>query len=39
VVNFTHQPLYLQGKSHYYLLVGPRAELDAVMKRKVAGPC
>jgi hypothetical protein len=33
VVSFTPQPLYLQGKSAFYLL--DRRLLDAVEKRKV----
>jgi hypothetical protein len=39
VVSFTPRPLYPQGKRHWYplgrRLVGPKAVLDAVMKRKI----
>jgi hypothetical protein len=43
VVSFTPQPLYFQGSSpviHWIGgLVGPRAGLDAVVKRKIPSPC
>jgi hypothetical protein len=41
-VSFTTRPLYPQGKSHWYHWiggwVGPRAVLDAVVKRKIPSP-
>jgi hypothetical protein len=40
VVSFTPGPLYSQGKSPWYPLdrrwVGPRAVLEAVVKRKIS---
>jgi hypothetical protein len=42
VVSFTLRPLYTQGKSPWYpldrRLVGRRAVLDAVVKRKIPNP-
>jgi hypothetical protein len=42
VVSFTPRPLYPQGKSPCYpfdrRLGGPRAVLDALMKRKIPSP-
>jgi hypothetical protein len=42
MVSFTPRPLYPQGKSPWYPLiggrVGPRAVLDAVVKRKIPSP-
>jgi hypothetical protein len=42
VVSFTSQPLYPQGKNLWYpldrRLGGPRAVLDAVVKRKIPSP-
>jgi len=40
VVSVTPWPLYPQGKSPWYSLdrVGPRAILDAVVKRKIPSP-
>jgi hypothetical protein len=41
VVSYTPQPLYLQGKRPSYPIggsVGPRAVLDAVVKRKIPSP-
>jgi hypothetical protein len=39
MANFTPQPMYLLGKNPYYTLVGgwvgPRAGLDAVVRRKI----
>jgi hypothetical protein len=34
VVSFTSRPLYPQGKSSWYS-VGPKAVLEAVVKRKI----
>jgi len=43
VISFTPQPLYPQEKNPWYPLiggwVGPRAVLDAVVKRKIPSPC
>jgi hypothetical protein len=43
VVSFTPRPFYPQGKSPWYPLDrrpgGPRAGLDAVVKRKIPSPC
>jgi hypothetical protein len=44
VVSFTSRPLNRQGKSPWYPLDrgigwGPRAGLDAVVKRKIPSPC
>jgi hypothetical protein len=42
VISFTPRPLYPQGKSTWYpldrRLDGPRAVLDAVVKRKIPSP-
>jgi hypothetical protein len=39
VVSFTPQPLYPQGKCPWIGgWVGPRAVLDAVVKRKISSP-
>jgi hypothetical protein len=42
VVSFTVRPLYPQGKNPWYpldrRLGGPRAVLDAVVKRKIPSP-
>jgi hypothetical protein len=38
-VSFTHRPLYPKGKSPWIGgWVGPRAVLDAVLKRKIPSP-
>jgi hypothetical protein len=42
VVSFTSRPLYPQGKNNWYPMIrgwmGPRAVLDAVVKRKIPIP-
>jgi len=43
VVSFTPRPLYDDGKSPRYSIIGSwgglRAGLDAVVKRKIPSPC